>query len=132
MGYGAAAFVEDAVAVATVITMDTAMGTDMTTAMAIAMRLVRIVTTNLTVSPWRISAKPAQVPHVKGNQVIFGMRMATCTSAARQSQHMQTITIAVVTQLAGTKLAAARLDQSSVAVKCGSMNAVTSPAIVSK
>jgi len=107
--------------------MGIAMGTDMDMAMAMAMRLVGMVAPNLTVSPWEISARAAEVQHVNGNQVMFVMHMATCKSIARQLQHTHTITMAVV-----MKLAAARLEQSSMAVRCCSMDVVTSLAIVSK
>jgi len=123
----AAALVADVVAAAMVPAMDMAMGIDMAIPTAMSLRMVRMVTTNLTVSPGKISAKPAEGP-----QAMLVMGMATCKSAesaALQSQHTQQITLAVA-----MNLSAARLEQSSmvVVVKCCSIRIVTSLAIVSK
>jgi len=123
----AAALVADAIAATTVMAMQMATCLDM--AMAMAIRLVTVVTMNLTVSPGKMSAKPAEVSKVAGNQVMFVMRMATCKSAARNSQHTQVTTTATAVSM---KLAAAHLEQSSRSVNCGSMCVVTSLAIVSK
>jgi len=106
--------------------MDAAMDIHMTTAMAMAMRLIRMVTVNLTVSPWKISVTSAEVAYVKGNQVMLVMRMAICNSTARELQHMKTITI-----VAAMTLAAVRLEQSNM-VECGSIRIVTSLVTVSK
>lgn len=79
----AAALAADAIAATTLMAMD------MAVAMAMAIMLVTVVTTNLIVSPGKMSAKPAEVSKVTGNRVMFVMLMATCKSAARISQHTQ-------------------------------------------